>query len=284
MQTEEDIAQRDEGEPGQYLVSAPAGGAERAIAQQEPMRSSKLGEELPIFCERCGYSLVGLPMSRCGDCKILHFHCPECGHHQPINTLRPAAQRVLGRLRGLWLAFAVFFKLNFFGWLLFAWVAMGVEWSYRYDFTGQRVTRTVAGAGGQVRVFQQSVYKPRPMDWESLAAFGLFGLAFGLVGRMLLLRWKRGYAVGLVLGTLVVAMVFLGARIRQYDVSSSAGPFNYDMVTLALLAGALVAIGAWIVWPIWMMLVKVFLPKATGDSLLEWQRSLGNPVQKLAQE
>ena len=26
--------------------------------------SQKLGEELPIFCERCGYSLNGLPQSR----------------------------------------------------------------------------------------------------------------------------------------------------------------------------------------------------------------------------
>src|SRR5215510_1699223 len=81
----------------------------------------RLGEELPIFCERCGYSLLGLPQSRCADCKILHFHCPECGHRQPINTLRPAAQRIIGRLRALWLCLVMFFKLNFFGWLLFAW-------------------------------------------------------------------------------------------------------------------------------------------------------------------
>jgi hypothetical protein len=249
-----------------------------------PTHSTRLGEELPIFCERCGYSLVGLPMSRCGDCKILHFHCPECDHHQPINTLRPAAQRVLGRLRGLWLAFAVLFKLNFFGWLLFAWVAMGVEWSYRYDYGSGLVTRRVTAPGGTVRTIQQYVLKPRPLDWESLAAFGIFGLAFGLVGRMLLLRWRRGYLVGTVLGVLVVAMIFLGARIRQFDVGTDVSIFNQDMITLALLAGALVVIGAWIVWPIWIVLVKVFLPAKTATTLLEWQRSLGHPVQKLAQE
>src|SRR6185295_6668500 len=107
--------------------------------------SPKLGAELPIFCERCGYSLLGLPQSRCADCKILHFHCPECGHHQPINTLRPAGQRIIGRLRALWLCLVVFFKLNFFGWLLFAWVAMGVEWSYRWNYLGNR---TVVVGGG----------------------------------------------------------------------------------------------------------------------------------------
>src|SRR4051812_1115331 len=66
----------------------------------------RLGEELPIFCEKCGYSLHGLPQGRCERCTILQFHCPECGHHQPINTLRPAAQRMLGRIRafalGIW--------------------------------------------------------------------------------------------------------------------------------------------------------------------------------------
>ena len=55
---------------------------------------AKLGEELPIFCERCGYSLHGLPQTRCEHCTILQFHCPECGHHQPINTLRP----ILGQI------------------------------------------------------------------------------------------------------------------------------------------------------------------------------------------
>src|SRR5688572_14362912 len=75
----------------------------------------KLGEELPIFCERCGYALHGLPQARCDKCAILHFSCPECGHRQPINTLRPAAQRILGRVRAFVLGLWVFFKLNFFG-------------------------------------------------------------------------------------------------------------------------------------------------------------------------
>src|SRR3954469_15943660 len=93
----------------------------------------KLGEELPVFCERCGYSLHGLPQTRCEHCTVLQFHCPECGHHQPINTLRPAAMAVIGRVRAFALAIVVLLKLAFFGLLLFAWFGMGMEWSYRYN-------------------------------------------------------------------------------------------------------------------------------------------------------
>src|SRR5215212_2433183 len=128
--------------------------------------SLKLGEELPIFCERCGYSLLGLPQARCADCKILHFHCPECGHRQPINTLRPAAQRIIGRLRALWLCISILFKLNFFGWLLFGWVAMGVEWSYQWTFMGNR---TVV-VGGGTRTNPRYITIPRELDLEVLAA------------------------------------------------------------------------------------------------------------------
>src|SRR5687768_3379600 len=118
--------------PMTTLTTDPAAERERsAPALPKP----RLGEELPIFCERCGYSLNGLPQTRCDHCTILQFHCPECGHHQPINTLRPAAHRILGRLRATAIGWSLFFKLNFFGWLLFAWGAMGTEWSYHYQNT-----------------------------------------------------------------------------------------------------------------------------------------------------
>ena len=208
-------------------------------AQSRPIHSQKLGEELPIFCERCGYSLNGLPQSRCADCKILHFHCPECAHRQPINTLRPAAQRIIGRLRALWLCFAVLFKLNFFGWLLFAWVAMGVEWSFRWDY--QRVQKVVVtSAGGATQSFTQAISIPRELDLESLAAFGFFGLGFGLVGRMLLLRWRRGYLVGLVLGGLMLIAVMAGAKIRQLDVHSAPNPYSRDFLIMALIGAVAV--------------------------------------------
>src|SRR5215211_3154960 len=88
----------------------------RAAGAELSVRKIALGEELPIFCEKCGYALHGLPQQVCSHCEIRHFKCPECAHHQPINTLRPAAQRVIGRLRAIYLTFSVFFKINFFGW------------------------------------------------------------------------------------------------------------------------------------------------------------------------
>src|SRR5690348_16512867 len=97
-------------------------------------RDMRLGEDLPVFCERCGYSLNGLSPIRCERCDVLHFACPECYHHQPINTLRPAVQRALGRLRALGLGTIVFLKINYFFWPLFAIGAIGFGLSYQYDY------------------------------------------------------------------------------------------------------------------------------------------------------
>src|SRR5438045_8264320 len=94
----------------------------------------KLGEELPVFCERCGYSLHGLEQTRCEHCTVLQFHCPECGHHQPINTLRPAFQAMLGRWRAAWLAMLVTIKILFFGLMCFVWAGMGAGWAYEYHW------------------------------------------------------------------------------------------------------------------------------------------------------
>src|SRR4051812_47630680 len=100
---------------GAAIVPAPAPGPAAGSPERTRVR---LGEELPIFCERCGYSLHGLPQTRCERCALLHYACPECNHHQPINTLRPAAQRILGRIRAFALGFWVLIKINYFGWLL----------------------------------------------------------------------------------------------------------------------------------------------------------------------
>src|SRR4051812_27244146 len=83
-----------------------------------PPTKPRLGEELPVFCERCGYSLHALPQQRCEHCAILQFTCPECGHHQPINTLRPAFQLFLGRIRATWMVVSVMLRLMFFGFSL----------------------------------------------------------------------------------------------------------------------------------------------------------------------
>lgn len=231
----------------------------------------RLGEELPIFCERCGYSLHGLPQSRCERCTILHYACPECNHHQPINTLRPALQRMLGRVRAFTLGLWVLFKLNFFGWLLFAWGAMGVEWTYEFGH--------VPGGSGR------SPLVPRPLDIEVMLAFGVFALVFGVVSRMLLLRWRSSVAVGAVLGALVAAAAMTGAYLWWLEASTgwspeTPSPLHSDLPFLAAWAAGIIVLGASIVWPIWLSLVYLFLPKATGQALVEWQRSLSEPKPK----
>src|SRR5437762_247847 len=143
----------------------------------------KLGEELPVFCERCGYSLHGLEQTRCEHCTLLQFHCPECGHHQPINTLRPAAQVLLGRIRGGWLAVVILFKLVLFGSLMMAWFAMGAGWSYTYDWNaynaqmaGQQQAAAAAAAVGKpppaAPVYQAPSMLPlQKLTWEVWLAF-----------------------------------------------------------------------------------------------------------------
>jgi hypothetical protein len=249
----------------------------------------RLGEELPIFCEKCGYALHGLPQHRCGACDLLQFHCPECGHHQPINTLRPAAQKLLGRIRAVLLVLGVFFKINFFGWLLVAWVAMGVNFSYSYDWSAanaQRMAARNAGGGQFQRAYNSGYSKvPQHLDWEEMLAFSMFGLAFGMVGRMLLLRWRRGHRVGGVLAVLAGLAVALGATIEGAGQNVSRHPFTREFNLCIASAAVTVALGASIVWGIWVALVTVFLPRRTGQALLEWQANLSNrPVSELARQ
>jgi len=219
----------------------------------------RIGEELPVFCEKCGYSLHGLEAVRCAQCEILHFACPECGHHQPINTLRPAVQRVLGRLRAAALIGIVFFKLNYFGWLLIAWFGMGVEWIY---------------SGSSTSRFQYHVHG---FDIEICIAFLALGAAYAMVGRMLLLRWRSGLRVGLVLAALAWAAVAFGAWLSHTvdHPSRTAEPLwtSADFLYLAAFTCITIVLCAVIVWPIWAAMVRVLIPRNAGRTLLEWQRS-----------
>lgn len=222
-----------------------------------------LGEELPIFCEKCGYLLHGSPQVRCQICTILQFQCPECGHHQPINTLRPAAQRVLGRMRAWWLGLSVLVRINYFGWLLVAWFAMGEEWHYKPYGYGQNFLM------------------------EMVLAFGLFGLLFGMVSRMLLLRWRKSAMVGGTLAVLVIAAVMLGSYVRLQEMTKGGNKVRLtDGFGVALTLGVIgVVVGAMIVWPIWVALAKLFLPARSAKALLDWQQSLSsNSASSLARE
>ncbi len=221
-----------------------------------PRARPKLGEELPVFCEKCGYSLHGLPQQVCDQCTIRQFHCPECGHHQPINTLRPAFQKMLGRLQAAWLVMVVFFKLNFFGWLLFAWFVGGAETAYVYNYYSNG---------------NREVYR---MDWSTLTAFMILGFLFGAVGRMLLLRWRSGSIVGLVLATLVLLSLAGGARFTQWERDLDINLLVTDFVQLILFTALVVMLGAAVVWWAWSLAVRAFLPARMARPLLDWQRNL----------
>lgn len=234
---------------------------------QAPAIPTRLGEELPIFCEKCGYSLHGLGQLRCERCEILHFHCPECGHHQPINTLRPAFQRMLGRARAAGLILLVLFQLNYFGWLLFAWGALAGEWCLQYRYVSNTRAATLT---------------PRPFQIEEAILFGVFALAFSMIGRMLLLRWRRSALVGVTIGTLVVLAMLAGIALRVWEVSSYGAReiqgtvWNMNLVQALSWVWGFAVIGALIVWPIWVMLVRAFLPEKLWRPLLEWQKSLSD--------
>jgi hypothetical protein len=244
-----------------------------------------LGEELPIFCERCGYALHGMPQHVCPQCTVRQFHCPECGHHQPINTLRPAFQKTLGRVRAFFLVISLLIKLNFFGWLLFAWVIAGYENSYQYQDQAAYSSRVATAApNGGVYVSRggvRSTYAPAEYDMEAVVGLSLFALTFGMVGRMLLLRWRRGYLVGLTLAALVCTMFVIGAYWNRYtrgdDNFPLPSPLTGEFLGLLATLAVTLTLGASIVWGLWVTIAHLFLPRRTSQALLDWQRSLSNP-------
>jgi hypothetical protein len=237
-------------------------------------RQARFGEELPIFCERCGYSLNGLPQLRCQACTVLHFSCPECDHHQPINTLRPAVQRALGRVRAIGLALIVFLKLNYFGWCLFAWGGGGMAIAYSYRHRPGAINNWGYG----------------PADFEAIGGIilFLFGLGFAAIGRMLLLRWRHGVLVGLGLAGLIVLAMMVGAHLRQMEFNqyrNSEQPLpsplavGFSMYMFWAAVGAVA--GASCAWGIWLALAHAFLPKRAAVALIEWQRAMSDPAGRL---
>lgn len=235
----------------------------QAPAAAPPART-RLGEELPIFCEKCGYSLHGLIQLRCQSCNLLHFSCPECGHHQPINTLRPAFQRALGRLRALGLALIVFLKINFFFWPLMIWGAVGTELAYEYKWNPGLSTGS---------------YGPADFETEEAIITFLFAGLYAGIGRMLLLRWRTGVLVGLAMGGVLVLALSTGALLQQSGFSQPLpSPFHPAFVSYLMCAFTGAVAGAACVWGIWLALAHAFLPKRAAAALLEWQRAMSAPA------
>ena len=247
-------------------ASIRTGGTSASVVKQR----IPFGAELPIFCERCGYSLNALPQVRCEHCTVLQFHCPECGHHQPINTLRPAMQRTLGRMRAWAVGVIAFMKLNWFGWHLFFWVLMGHEWAFSYNYRTQ----------------SSGALQP---SFEAVLAFSIYATVIGFFSRLLLLRWRSGALVGVVLGAAFSMALILGFHWRvtgrQYYGNNVINPADLVVMTsgralmTAVTFGVILAT-ALAAWPIWVGFVRVVMPERAGTALLEWQRSLSDPLEK----
>jgi hypothetical protein len=251
---------------GDGITTSVAPGTTAPPREAPPMpRGPRLGEELPIFCERCGYSLNGIPQIRCDRCEVLHFACPECNHHQPINTLRPAVQRALGRLRALGLALIVFLKVNIFFWSLFAWGALGTAIAYEYDYSGP--------SGGRV-------YRQQDVQNEGVIIIFLWAMVFAMVGRMLLLRWRRGALVALAIAGLTTLAMYCGACL-EYLMQSRRDrmPLPGGEAFVTYLATAFVGafIGGAVVWFVWLALAHTFLPRRAATALIEYQRAMSAP-------
>ena len=257
-------------DPSDVPEPRPAASPAGAAGGADSPRRVPPGDELPLFCEQCGYALHGLPQSRCDHCRILHFACPECGHHQPINTLRPAIQRDLATLRCLVLGLWAAVKVSFFVWLLIAWFAVGKARSY----LGRHFPVGPFGADG---VPQSWAYHltPRPLDADAIVSVALLGFGFGLLGRMLLLRWRRDWVVGLGLAALMLLAVGLGAYDQWARLKGRAAviePLGGDFHLLAAWAALAVVLGAAVAWPLWRAVAHLLLPPATARAMLEWQQ------------
>jgi hypothetical protein len=125
---------------------------------------------------------------------------------------------------------------------------------------------------------------------DQVLGLSLFALAFGMVGRMLLLRWRRGYLVGLALSVLVCLAIAIGAYWCRWSRTGDGeallpSPLSPQFLGLLALLAVTLTLGTTIVWGIWMALAHVFLPRRTSQALLNWQRSLSNPpAAQLARE
>jgi hypothetical protein len=131
-------------------------------------------------------------------------------------------------------------------------------------------------------------YLPAQLDLEALLVFGLCGLAFGMVARMQLLRWRRGYAVGAVLAALVVVAIVAGALTRHAELAGRdpaelpPGLWNVNLLLLIALAAAATWAGASIVFGVWSGLVHLLLPARRARALLDWQTGRSDAAAALA--
>ena len=148
---------------------------------------------------------------------------------------------MLGRVRGAWLVSVITMKLAFFIIMLISWCGMGSAWSYEYNPSAY--VQSGSNQSGYTRV--GPTFLPIRINWPVMIAFAILGGSFGMVGRMLLLRWRRGTIIGLILAALALAAAALGARMRIVGLSEDLpSPFQRDFLTLLAIGAGAIILGA----------------------------------------
>ena len=126
---------------------------------------------------------------------------------------------------------------------------------------------------------------PLSISLEAVLAFAIYGFVIGFFSRLMLLRWRSGALVGVVLGALFAMMLVIGfnwrVSNRQYyggngfpftDAVLTPGRLLATFLTFCFIAGSALA-----AWPLWVGFVRVAMPERAGNALLEWQRGLSDP-------
>lgn len=270
-------------EPATSATPPPNPRIATAASPCAPVRPVAGLETWPLFCERCGHTLVGLPHARCGGCGILHFACPECGGRQPLNTVRPAAQRIAARVRSFFLMGTLLLRV---GLLLAAFasaMALGYEASYEY--------RSLTNVRSRPQPMPQPGwtygYGPRPFRWDEGEVAGVvFAAAVGLAGRMMLLRFRAGWLPALGLAIWVVGGVALGTHMRAQLLDGRATanmmvvpPWADSWFERAAWIAGTTWVAAMLAWPLWVGMVRLFLVPRLADPLLSWMRQESPPAE-----
>jgi len=135
-------------------------------------------------------------------------------------------------------------------------------------------------------------YNHRYFEDDTIIGFGIFALSYGTISRMLLLRWRRGFLVGLILAATVLIALIGGMIWRRYELRYySDGSLDFSMLLfttdwplLMLYTAVMTLLGACLAWSLWTALVHLFLPRRAAAIVLDWQRSLSTDIARLSRE
>jgi len=243
----------------------------------------KLGEEMPIFCRRCGAVLHGMEVVACEKCALPHFHCPQCGNDELVHTLRPAVAPVANRAALAGLTLWVGCKILFFLWFFFVCWALSLKLSYR-------LVRT---ASFSTHLHWQDMYHYQPLEINLgvMLACGICGFLFGGVGRLLLLGWRKGIYVGLTLALLLDGVLIWGAMTRLMmlvhrehpdlqhaaDTVALTARWSNGMLVTLLWTSAMVILAASIARPVALGMVRLMTPRRWSQAILRWESAWAQP-------